>query len=156
MKSLKQVSSRISWNIVVTQTTAIFHLLLVKDKTFLIQMDSFFVLDFCFLHLNGVCRFHFQKKDHLFQRMFLERFACHYKVLQPSEESISLNIVVTQAMTIFHLFSVKDKTLVIWRDSFFALNFSFHHLNGVCRLYFLSGRLFSQCSYKDLHATTNS
>ena len=116
--------------------------------------------------------------------MFLERFACHYKILQPSEESISLNIVVTQTMTIFqllpvkdkkpseesnssniiviqttaifHLFPIKNKTLLVWRDSFYALNFSFHHLNGVCRFYFLSGRLFTQCSYKDLHATTNS
>ena len=41
--------------------------------------------------------------------MFLEIFAYHYKVLQPSENSISLNIVVTQTMTIFQLLPVKDE-----------------------------------------------
>ena len=36
MKSLKQVNTRISQTILVTQTTAIFQLLPVKDKTLLI------------------------------------------------------------------------------------------------------------------------
>ena len=56
----------------------------------------------------------------------------------------------------FQLLPVEYKLLLIWRNYFFVLNFCFHHLNGVCRFYFQSGRLFRQCSYKDLHATTNS
>ena len=49
---------------------------------------------------------------------------------------ISPNVVVTQTMAIFQLLLLKDKTLLIWRVSFFVLNFCLHHLNGVCRLRF--------------------
>ena len=68
----------------------------------------------------------------------------------------SPKIEVTQTTAILQLLLHKNKTSLIRRDSFFALNFCFYHLNGVCRFYFHSGRLFSQCSYKDFHTTTNS
>ena len=54
------MKSRISPNVVVTQTMAIFQLVLLKDKTLLIWRVCFFVLNFCLHHLNGVCRLHFQ------------------------------------------------------------------------------------------------
>ena len=75
MKSEKQVKSRIYPNIVVTQTTAIFQLLPVKDKTLLILRDSFFALNCCFHYLNDVCRFHFQT-GRLFSRCFFHTYIC--------------------------------------------------------------------------------
>ena len=64
---------------------------------------------------------------------------------------ISPNVVVTQTMAIFQLLLLKDKTLLIWRVSFFVLNFCLYHLNDVCRLRFQSDHVSSQCPYKDLH-----
>ena len=64
--------------------------------------------------------------------------------------------IVTQRTAIFQLLPVKDKTLLIRRDTFFVLNFCFHHLNDVCRFHLQNGRLFRHSSYKYLHATTNS
>ena len=103
------MKSRFFLNILVTQTTAIFQLFPVKDKTLLVWRDSF-CLEFLLSPPQWCLLVPLPKKIPSFQRMFLERFACHYKVLQPSEESISLNIVVTQTITIFQLLSVKDRT----------------------------------------------
>ena len=40
-------------------------------------------------------------------------------------------IVVTQKTAIFHFLPVEDKTLLIWRDFLFVLNFLFYFLCGV-------------------------
>ena len=64
--------------------------------------------------------------------MFLKRLACHYEVIKASRVKSLLNIVVTQTTAIFQLLLVKDKLLLIWRDSFFVLNLCFHDLDGLC------------------------
>ena len=70
--------------------------------------------------------------------------------------TLMVSVGSTSEEATFQLLPVEYKLLLIWRNYFFVLNFCFHYLNGVCRFYFQSGCLFRQCSYKDLHATTNS
>ena len=42
---------------------------------------------------------------------------------------LSLDVVITSGNPVFKLLFCKDKTLLIWRDSLFVLNFAHHVLN---------------------------
>jgi len=46
-----------------------------------------------------------------------------------------LDVVVWEGSSVFKLFTGKDESLLIWRDSFFVLDFSFYVLNGVWGFY---------------------
>ena len=127
---LIQVKSRIYPNIVVIQSTAIFQSLPVNEKTLLIRWDSFCVLNFCFHIHNSVCRFHFQS-DHLSSPCFYKDLHASTKYDNQVESRFIRNIVVTQKTAIFHFLPVEDKTLLIWRDFLFVLNFLFYFLCGV-------------------------
>jgi hypothetical protein len=47
------------------------------------------------------------------------------------ESGFLLNIVVWKSSSILKLLSSKDKSLLIWWDSFFILDFSFYILNSI-------------------------
>jgi hypothetical protein len=45
-----------------------------------------------------------------------------------------LDVIIAESSVIFKLFSSEDESLLIWRNTFLVLNFSFDVINGVCRL----------------------
>jgi len=42
-----------------------------------------------------------------------------------------LDVVVSKSSSVFELFSSEDKSLLIWWDTFFVLNFGFDVFNGI-------------------------
>jgi len=67
-----------------------------------------------------------------------------------------LDVVIRESSSVFKLFTGKDESLLIWRDSFFVLNFGFDILNGVWGLNIKSDCLTSKGLDKDLHTTSES
>ena len=67
-----------------------------------------------------------------------------------------LYIVVWKGSSVFKLFTSKDKSLLIWRDSFFVLNFSFNVLNGVWGFNIKGYAFTSKGLDKYLHSTSES
>jgi len=66
-----------------------------------------------------------------------------------------LDVVVAECAAVFQLFSSKDQTLLIWRDSFFVLNLLLDIVDGV-RGFNLEGDCRScEGLYEDLHGKDN-
>ncbi len=67
-----------------------------------------------------------------------------------------LDVVVRQGAAIFELFTGKDKTLLIWWDPFFVLDFGLDVFDGI-RSFNLKSDGFSGESFdKNLHSTTET
>lgn len=62
-----------------------------------------------------------------------------------------LNVVVTQRAAVFQLLSSEDQTLLVWRNSFFILDFGFDIFDGVRRLDLEGDRLAREGLHEDLH-----
>merc|ERR1711942_35811 len=67
-----------------------------------------------------------------------------------------LDVVVRQSSSIFQLFSSKDQSLLIWRDTFLVLYLCLHVLDGITRLHLQSDGLASQSLDEDLHTSSQS
>jgi hypothetical protein len=67
-----------------------------------------------------------------------------------------LDIVVWEGSSVFELFTSKDESLLIWRDSFFVLDLSFDVFNGVRWFNVESDGFTSKGLDKDLHSTSKS
>ena len=70
------------------------------------------------------------------------------------ESGFLLDVVVRESASIFQLFPSEDESLLVRRDTFFVLDFSFHVFNGIGWFHIKSNGLASQGLDKDLHATT--
>ena len=67
------------------------------------------------------------------------------------ESGFLLNIVIRKSSAILELLTGEDKSLLIWRDTFFILNLSLDIFNGVSRLDVKSDCLSCKGLDKDLH-----
>ena len=67
-----------------------------------------------------------------------------------------LNVIVGESSSIFKLLSSKDKTLLIWRNTFFVLDLSFDIFNSISRLNLKSDGFTSEGLDEDLHTTSKS
>ena len=123
------MGSWISPNIVVIHTTAIFQLLPSLSWSFA------FTTSWCLLVPLPKWSSH--------QSMFLQTFASPYEVLKLREESMFSQHCSHSYNGFFLLLPVKEKTLLIKRDSFFLLNVYFYHLDGVSRFHFQSDNVSS-------------
>jgi len=72
------------------------------------------------------------------------------------ESGFFLDVVVWESSSVFELFTGKDESLLIWRDTFFVLNFGFDILNGVWGFDIKSDSFTSKSFDKDLHSTSES
>merc|ERR1712212_1102438 len=70
--------------------------------------------------------------------------------------ALFLDVVVRQSSSIFQLFSSKDQSLLIWRNTFLILDLCLHVLNSITRLHLQSDGLASQSLDKDLHTSSQS
>ena len=62
-----------------------------------------------------------------------------------------LDVIIGEGTSIFQLFTGKDKTLLIWRNTFLVLDFGFDILNGVRGFNFKGDGLASQSFDENLH-----
>lgn len=67
-----------------------------------------------------------------------------------------LNIVVRESSSVLKLLSSEDKSLLVWWDSFFVLDFGFYIFNGVSWLNIKGDCFSSECLDKDLHTSSKS
>jgi len=67
-----------------------------------------------------------------------------------------LDVVVGQSSAILKLLSSEDKSLLIWRDSFFVLDLGFDVLDSVCWLNIKSDGFTSEGLNEDLHTSSES
>ena len=67
-----------------------------------------------------------------------------------------LDIVVWEGSSVFELFTSKDESLLVRRDSLFVLNFAFDVFNGVRSVNVKSNCFSSEGFDEDLHSTSES
>jgi len=154
-ESEDQVQSRLFLDVVVGQSSAVFELLSSENQSLLIWRDTFFVLDFGLYVLDGVGRLNLEGDG-----FSGESFNKNLHTSSESENQVKswffLNVVVTQSSAIFKLFTSKDQSLLIWRNSFFVLDLGFDIFDGVGWLDFQSDRFSGQGLDKNLHTSSES
>jgi len=67
-----------------------------------------------------------------------------------------LDVVVRESSAVFKLFTSKDESLLVRRDSLFVLNFAFDVFNGVRSVNVKSNCFSSEGFDEDLHSTSES
>merc|ERR1711931_414590 len=116
-------------DVVVRQSSSIFQLFSSKDQPLLIWRDTFLILDLGLNVLNGITRLHLQSDGLTSQGLDKDLHTSsqsEYKM----EGRLFLDVVVRQSSSIFQLFSSKDQTLLIWRNTFLVLDLCLDILNG--------------------------
>ena len=72
-----------------------------------------------------------QRYNHLSSHCFYKDLRAFTKYDNQVKSRFIRNIIATQKTAIFLFLPVEDKTLLIWRDPLFVLNFLFYFLCGV-------------------------
>merc|ERR1739848_120153 len=72
------------------------------------------------------------------------------------ERRLFLDIVIGQCASVLQLLPCEDQPLLVWRDAFFVLNFSFDVVNGVRCFDIKSNGLPSERLHKDLHSAAQA
>jgi len=124
------VECRFFLDVVISKSSTIIKLFTSKDESLLIWRNSFFVLDFLFDVFNGVRRFNFES-DSFSSQGFDEDLHTTSKSENKMKSGFFLDVVISKSSSIIELFSSKDESLLIWRNTFFVLNFGFNVFNGV-------------------------
>ena len=154
-KSEYQMESGFFLDVVVRKCSSIFKLLSSKYKSLLIWWNSFLILNFSFYIFNGVCWLNI-KSNGFSSKSLDEDLHTSSKSEDQVESGFLLNVVVWKSSSIFKLLSSKDKSLLIWWDSFLILDFSFYILNGVSWFDIKGDCLSSKSLDEDLHTSSKS
>merc|ERR1711970_201474 len=137
------MKGRLFLDVVVRQSSSIFKLFSSKDQSLLIWRNTFLVLDLCLNILNSITRLNFQS-DGLTSQSLDKDLHTSSQPEHKMKGRLFLDIVARQSSSIFQLFSSKDQSLLIWRDTFLILDLRLHVLNGITRLHLQSDGLASQ------------
>jgi hypothetical protein len=129
-KSEDQMESGFFLDIIVRKGSSILKLLSSEDESLLIWWDSFLVLDLCFDILNGVSWLDIEG-DGLTSESLDEDLHTSSKSKDEMECGLLLDVVIGEGSTVFELLTSKDKSLLIWWDTFLVLDLSLDILNGV-------------------------
>jgi len=149
------MKSALLLDVIVGKCPSIFKLFSSKDKTLLIWRNSFLVLDLGLDIFNGIWWLNL-KGDGFTSQSFDEDLHTSTKTEHKMKSALLLDVIVGKCPSIFKLFSSKDKTLLIWRNSFLVLDLGFDIFNGVGRLN-LEGDGFSGESLdEDLHTSSKT
>ena len=68
------------------------------------------------------------------------------------QSALFLYVIISECSTIFELFAGKDKSLLIWRDAFFILNFLFYVIDGIGGFDFEGDGFTGESFNEDLHS----
>ena len=154
-KSEYQMESGLLLDVVIWKSSSIFKLLSSEDESLLIWWDTFFILDFGFYIFNGISWLNIEG-DSFSSEGLDEDLHTSSKSEDQVKSGLFLNIVVWKSSSIFKLLSSKDKSLLIWGNSFLILDFSFDILNGVCWLNIKGDCFTSEGLDEDLHTSSKS
>ena len=154
-KTKNEVKSGLLLNVVVAQGTTIFQLLASKDKTLLVWGDSFFVLDLGLDVVNGIARLNLEGNG-LSGKCLDKDLHTSSKTKNEVKSGLFLDVVVAQSTTIFQLLASKDKTLLVWGNTFLVLDLGLDVVNGIARLNLEGDGLSSKCLDEDLHTSSKT
>jgi len=126
-----------------------------ENETLLIWWDSFLVLNFSLDVFDSIRWLDF-KSDSFASQGLDEDLHASTETEYKMKGALLLDVIVREGTSIFELFSSKDKTLLIWRNSFLILDLSFDIFNGIGRLNLEGDGLTSESLDKDLHTTTKT
>ena len=144
------MEGRFLLNVIVGESSSIFKLLSSEDETLLIWRNTFFVLDLSFDILNSISRLNF-KSDGFTSESLDEDLHTTSKSENQVEGRFLLNVIVRESSAIFKLLSSEDKTLLVWRNTFFVLDLSLDVFNSICRLNFKGDCFTSEGLDENLH-----
>lgn len=145
------MESRLLLDVVVAESSIVFKLLASENESLLIWRNSFLVLNLGLDVVNGVCWLHIEG-DCLASEGFDEDLHSSSESEHQVEGGLFLDVVVRKCSVVFKLLSSKDKSLLIWGDSFFILNLSLDVINCVSRLNIKSDGFTGKGLYENLHS----
>jgi len=124
------MESALLLDVIIGEGAAIFELFTSKDETLLIWGDSLLVLDFGLDIFDGI-RWLYLKGNGFSSESLDKDLHTTSKTEHEMKGALFLNVVVRESAPIFELLSGKDKTLLIWWNTFLVLNFGLHILDGI-------------------------
>ena len=142
-------------DIVIRKSSSIFKLLSSEDKSLLVWWNSFLILNFGFDIFNGISWLNI-KGDGFTSEGLDEDLHTSSKSEDQVKSGLFLNIIVGKSSSIFKLLSSKDKSLLIWWNSFLILDLGFDILNGVSWLNIKGDSFTSEGLDEDLHTSSKS
>ena len=143
-------------NVIIIKGSSIFKVLATKSKSLFVWGNSLLFLNFGLNIFNWVWSFYIIKNY---------CFSCRYfdEDLHASSDShdhiyggFVLNVVVRKGSSIFKVLVRKNKSLLVWGDTFFVLNLGLYVLDGIRSFHVKSDRFSSQGFDEDLHASSES
>jgi len=149
------VKGRLLLDVVVRKGSAILKLLSSEDKSLLIWWDTFLILDLSFDVFDGVSWFDIES-DGLTSESLDEDLHTTSKSEDEMEGGLLLDVVIGESSAVFELLTSEDKSLLVWRNTFFVLDLGFDVLNGVSWLNIKGNGLTSEGLDEDLHTTSES
>merc|ERR1711996_87322 len=139
-------------DVIIGQSSSIFELFSCEDQPLLIRRDAFLVLDLGLHVLDGIRWLNLEGDGFTGQGLHEDLHTSS----QPQDKmkgGLLLDVVIRQSPAIFELFTSKDQSLLVWRDSFLILNLSLDVLNGIRRLNLEGDRLTGQRLHENLHSS---
>jgi len=146
---------RLLLDVVVREGSAILKLLSGEDQSLLVWRNTFFVLDLSLDIFDGVSWLNI-KSDGFTSQSLDEDLHTTSKSENQVEGRFLLDVVIRESSAILKLLSGKDKSLLVWWDSFLVLDLGFHVFNGVSWFNIESDSFSSQSFDEDLHTTSKS
>merc|ERR1712165_91308 len=154
-KSQNQVKGRLFLDVVVRKSSSILQLLTSEDQSLLVWGDSLLVLDLGLDILNGVTWLNLQG-DGLASQGLHEDLHTPSQSQHQMQSRLLLDVIVRKSSSIFKLLPSKDQSLLVWRNSFLVLDFSFDIFDGIGWLDLKSDGLTSKSLDENLHSTPKS
>ena len=149
-ESKDEMESRFLLDVVVGEGSTVFELLSSEDESLLIGRDSFFVLDLGLDVVDGVGWLDVEGNGLSSEGLDKDLHATS-ESKDEMESGFLLDVVVGEGSSVFELFSSKDESLLIGRDSFFVLDLSLDIVDGVRWLDVEGNGFTSECFNEDLH-----
>jgi len=149
-QSQHQVERRLLLDVVVREGTTVLELFSGEDETLLVGWDAFLVLDFGLDVLDRVGRFDFER-DRLAGEGLHEDLHTAAQSQHQMERRFLLDVVIGKRTAVFELFASENQTLLVRRNAFLVLDFSFYVFDSIGAFYFQSDRLAGECLDEDLH-----
>jgi len=142
-------------DVVVGESSSILELLSSEDESLLVWWDTLLILDLGLDVLDGVSWLDI-KGDGLTSESLDEDLHTTSESEDEMESRLLLDVVVREGSTVFELLTSEDKSLLIWRNTFFVLDLSLDIFNGVSWLNIKGDGFTSEGLDEDLHTSSKS
>ena len=149
-KSEDKMEGRFLLDVVVRKGSAILKLLSSENESLLIWRNTFLILDLGFDILNGVCGLNI-KGNGLTSEGLDEDLHTTSESENEMEGRLLLDVVIGESSTILELLTSEDESLLIWRNTFFVLDFGLDVFDGISGLDIEGDGLTCEGFDEDLH-----